>query len=125
MSYYHVEDLEVYQLAMSLADEIWHIVIKWSIMEKDTIGKQIIRSSDLIAANISEGYGRYHYKENKNFCLYSRGSITETKTWLQKARNRNLISEDQFQKLYTDLEKVHIKLNTYIKFIGKTLSLNK
>src|SRR6202012_1331726 len=108
-----LEDLEVFKLSEQLANEIWDIVISWNYFEKDTIGKQIARSADSISANIAEGFGRYHYKENKNFCYFSRGSLIETKGWLKKARHRNLISEDQFQVLLQKLEIIHIKLNAY------------
>ncbi|BBD65090.1 S23 ribosomal protein [Nostoc commune NIES-4072] len=37
------EDLEVYQLAEKLANEIWRIVKSWDNFTKDTIGKQIVR----------------------------------------------------------------------------------
>jgi four helix bundle protein len=119
MSYYSLEDLEVYQLAESFGDEIWFLVMEWGYFAKDTIGKQIARSADSISANIAEGYGRYHYKENRNFCYFSRGSIIETKGWLKKAKNRNLISEDQFNILFEKLQTIHLKLNAYLKFIGK------
>ena len=119
MSYYSLEDLEVYKLAESFGDEIWFLVIEWDYFSKDTIGKQIARSADSISANIAEGYGRYHYKENRNFCYFSRGSIIETKGWLKKAKNRNLISGDQFDILFEKLQTIHLKLNAYLKFIGK------
>lgn len=119
MKQYKLEELGTYQLAMQLGEEIWQIATKWNYLAVDTIGKQIIRSSDSIASNIAEGYGRYFYKGNKQFCFYSRGSILETKTWLRKARNRNLITEEVFDSLIKNLETIHIKLNTYIKFIDK------
>jgi four helix bundle protein len=122
MSYYSLEDLEVYQLAESFGDEIWFLVMQWDYFAKDTLGKQIARSADSISANIAEGYGRYHYKENRNFCYFSRGSIIETKGWLKKAKNRNLISEEQFDILYDKLQTIHLKLNAYLKFIGKQSS---
>jgi four helix bundle protein len=119
MSYYNLEDLEVYQLAESFGDEIWVIVNEWEYFARDTLGKQMARSADSISANIAEGYGRYHYKENKNFCYYSRGSIIETKGWLKKSRNRNLIDEERFTVLFEKLQVIHLKLNAYLKFIGK------
>jgi len=119
MSYYILEDLEVYQLAESFSDEIWAIVSGWEYFAKDTVGKQIVRSADSIGANIAEGYGRYHFKENRNFCFFSRGSILETKGWLIKSKNRNLINEDQFNSLFEKLQTIHLKLNAYLKFIGK------
>ncbi|HEY0030625.1 MAG TPA: four helix bundle protein [Bacteroidia bacterium] len=119
MGKYVLEDLEVYNLSNELADDIWNIATKWSFLAQDTIGKQIIRSSDSIAANISEGYGRFFYKENRQFCFYSRGSILETKTWIEKAKNRELITEEEYKNLFSKLELIHIKLNAYLKFIGK------
>jgi four helix bundle protein len=118
MSHHRLEDLEVYQLAESFSDEIWDIVITWDYFAKDTVGKQMARSADSIGANIAEGYGRFHYKENKNFCYFSRGSIIETKGWLRKSKTRRLIDEPKANELLNQLEIIHIKLNAYIKFIG-------
>ena len=119
MSFYNLEDLDVYQLAEKFGDEIWFIVDDWDYFAKDTIGKQMARSADSISANIAEGYGRYHYKENRNFCYFSRGSIIETKSWLKKSKTRELLSEEQFNLLYEKLQTIHFKLNAYLKFIGK------
>lgn len=41
---------------MNLADEVWEIVIKWDYFAKDTIGKQLTKSADSVAANLSEGF---------------------------------------------------------------------
>ncbi|MCD4769264.1 MAG: four helix bundle protein, partial [Bacteroidales bacterium] len=92
-----LEELQVYQLSMEIGEKVWNIVITWDYFLKDTIGKQMVRAVDSVAANLSEGFGRYHYKESKNFSYYSRGSLYETKTWLTKAYNRNLITEEEFQ----------------------------
>jgi four helix bundle protein len=81
---YTLEKLEVYQLAETFSDTIWNFVCNWKSFEKDTIGKQMVRSADSISANIAEGYGRYFYKESKQFYFYARGSIQETKSWLSK-----------------------------------------
>jgi hypothetical protein len=47
----HFENLEVYQLAEKLADEIWNIVIRWAIFPRDTVGKQAVRAADGVGAN--------------------------------------------------------------------------
>ena len=87
-----IEDLEIYTLADNFSNKIWVLVLEWDYFTKDTIGKQITRSADSISANIAEGFGRFHYKENKNFCYFSRGSLIETKGWLNKCKVRNLIN---------------------------------
>jgi four helix bundle protein len=114
-----IEDLEIYIMSETFANEIWDLVLHWDFFAKDTVGKQMVRSADSIGANIAEGFGRYHYKENKNFCYFSRGSIIETKTWLKKSKARELIDETTYQSLLSQLEAIHLKLNIYIKFIGK------
>jgi four helix bundle protein len=88
-----LEDLDLYNQCLNWEEKIWEIVIKWDYFTKDTLGKQFVRSSDSISANIAEGYGRYFYKENRQFCFYSRGSLLEAKGWLEKAKRRNLIEE--------------------------------
>lgn len=114
-----LEELEVYQLTMKLGEHIWEIVAKWNYFAKDTIGKQLVRAADSISANLAEGYGRFFYKENRQFCYYSRGSLYETKTWLTKAHNRELLNDQDFQVLQEDIEKIAFKLNNYINSIGK------
>ena len=117
-----LEEFRVYQAAMDLGEEVWSIVILWDFFAKDTIGKQLVRSADSIAANLSEGYGRYHYKEAKNFSYYSRGSLYETKTWLTKAFSRKLIGETEFNHMIEIIDLVSIKINKYINSIGKNSS---
>jgi four helix bundle protein len=119
-----LEDLQVYQLSMEIAERIWKIVVEWDYLAKETIGKQLIKAADSMAANLSEGFGRYFYKENKQFCYYSRGSLFETKTWLKKAQLRDLIDDQKFIHLNKDLDTIAIKLNNYINTIGTQKSSN-
>jgi four helix bundle protein len=113
-----LEELQVYQLSMKMGEEVWGIVIKWDFFAKDTVGKQVVRAVDSIAANLSEGFGRYHYNESKHFGYYSRGSLFESKTWLTKAFNRKLILENDFNNFTKEIDAIGIKLNHYISSIG-------
>lgn len=113
-----LDEFKAYQQAMKHGEEVWNEISKWNILEKDTMGKQLIRSCDSIAANLSEGLGRYHYKETRNFSFYARGSLFETRTWLTKARNRNLITMKQFDNFNTELDQIGKMINGYIKSIG-------
>lgn len=114
-----LEDFKTYHKAMEVGEKVWEVVAKWSYFEKDAIGKQLVRAVDSIAANLSEGLGRYHYKEIKNFSYYSRGSLFETKTWLTKANSRKLIDETTFKELIKELDVIGKMINTYIKSIGE------
>ena len=120
-----LQDFKVYQLAMELGSEVYDIVIKWDYFDKDTVGKQLVRSADSVAANLSEGLGRYHYKERKNFSYYSRGSLFETLTWLTKANQRKLIDQESFEKFEDDINTISIKLNHYIKTLQAKKEIKK
>lgn len=105
---------------MEIAEKVWSLVASWDYFNKKTVGDQLVRSVDSIAANIAEGYGRFFYKENKQFCYYARGSVIETETWLEKASNRDLITREEYSVLIVMLETIHKKLNGYIRSIGNT-----
>ena len=109
---------------MELSEIIWKLIEVWDNFPRSTIGKQVVNAADSIAANISEGFGRFHYKENKQFLYYARGSLFETKTWITKARNRNLIKEYDYNSLIEKIDSLGVKLNNYLKSIGKRTSKN-
>jgi len=88
-----LEDLEIYQPGLEIAEDVWKIVSEWGFFVKKTVGTQFVEAADTIAANVAEGYGRYFYKDRKQFCYYSRGSLMETRTWAQKAYAREFISK--------------------------------
>jgi four helix bundle protein len=115
-----LNDLEIYREAMDIGEEIWSIVLGWDFFARDTIGKQVVRSADSIAANLSEGYGRFHFKENQNFCYYSRRSAEETQTWIEKAARRNLVEREAARILYDRVETYKKRLNAYIRTIGSS-----
>jgi four helix bundle protein len=117
---YTLEKLEVYLLAEAFSDRIWTIVQQFDYFTKDTIGMQIARSADSISANIAEGYGRYYYKESKQFYFYSRGSIQETKAWLSKCERRKIVDENICRELINEAEKILAMLNAYVKFIVRS-----
>ena len=119
MSFNNIEDLEVHNRAFALSDNIWTEVNKWKdFFAKDTIGKQLVRAADSIDANIAEGYGRFHFKENKNFCYYSRGSLLETKGFVKKCKNRGLMSSTKSDELLSELDQMHKMLNAYITAVS-------
>lgn len=113
-----LEELKVYNLSMEVGEDCWSIVSNWDYFAKDTIGKQLVRAIDSVAANLSEGFGRYHYKETKNFGYYSRGSLYESKTWLTKAKNRKLITKEKYDEFANNINIIGKMLNNYIKSIG-------
>jgi len=110
-----LEDLEIYQLALEIGEYVWNIVDRWEYFPKRTIGAQFVDAADSVSSNIAEGYGRYFYKDRKQFCYYSRGSLMETKNWAIKSATRSLITQTEYDTLISKLQNLHFKLNSYIK----------
>lgn len=114
------EDLDVYRLAEDLGDRVWHIVIKWSRFAQNALGYQLVKAADSIGANIAEGFGRFHFAENRQFSRIARGSLYETRHWLRRAYKRGLLEEEAVNELRGLLEELAPRLNAYIKSIGKS-----
>lgn len=112
------EELRVYVMAEELADLIWNLTYKWERLARDTLGKQMIRSADSIGANIAEGSGKGSYQDNRRFIRIARGSLYETRHWLRRAYRRNLLTEDQIDKLKTLVDSLSPQLNAYLNSIG-------
>ena len=110
-----VYELDVYRLAEELSDLIWDAYDTWGAKAQQTIGCQIIRAADSIAANIAEGYGRYTPADRRKFYLYARGSFEETKAWLRKAIRRKVIAADEIGRYKTFIDELGPKLNAFIK----------
>ena len=110
-----IYELDVYQLAEDLSDLIWNAYDDWSTKAQRTIGYQIIRSSDSIAANLAEGYGRYTPPDRKLFYRYARGSFEETKAWLRKLIRRKIIATDDVDQYTKIIDELGPKLNAFIR----------
>lgn len=110
-----VYELDVYRLAEELSDLIWDAYDTWRAKAQQSIGNQIIRAADSIAANIAEGYGRYTPADRRKFYLYARGSFEETKAWLRKAIRRNVIGADEVGRYKAFIDQLGPKLNAFIK----------
>ena len=110
-----IYELDVYKLSEQLSDLIWYGYDVWSRKVQYTIGYQIIRSSDSIAANLAEGYGRYTPADRKLFYRYSRGSFEETKAWLRKLMRCKVIKKDQIADYTNIIDELGPKLNAFIR----------
>lgn len=108
-----LEDLRVLQGAEKVADELWGCILKWSPFARDVIGKQLAKAADSVGANIAESYGRFHYGEKLQFLYYARGSLFETKYWLNRCQARGLLPTPQIQSFAKQLTDIARQLNSF------------
>jgi len=116
MSHLPIEDTEVFQCFLSVAQEGWELVQTWERFAKSTIGRQLVRSLDSIGANLVEGDGRYGEAEGIHFFVIARGSARESKYWLHVAERRRLVSINRADELISRLEVGMRMLNGLINY---------
>ena len=122
-SYLKLNDISAYKISFHLSNYIWNIIINWDYFTKDTIGKQFTRSIDSISANIAEGFGRYNKKDKIKFYRYSFSSLKESLDWNEKAKIRKLLTEEQYEYILKELNKLPRELNYLIKFTNEKLTI--
>ena len=118
-----LNDIEAYKLSFSLSNYVWHIISSWKNFEKDTIGKQFVRSTDSISANIAEGFGRFGKKDKIRFFRVAQGSLYETLDWNEKSKVRHLIPLSDYNHILDVLHKLPKAINSLIKFTNNNLTI--
>ena len=78
---------------------------------------QMRRASRSTTHNIAEGYGKFHFQENIQFCRIARGSLFETLDHGIIALDEGYISEEKLDELRTIHNKTLLILNGYIKYL--------
>ena len=85
--------------------------------EKYNLNLQIRKAGVSATANISEGYGRFHYQEGIQFYRVSRGSLYELKDHLITCFDLSFIDTTIFEECIGFIEDAKVTLNGYINFV--------
>jgi four helix bundle protein len=113
----HFTDIEAWKLAKELRVASYKIVKLLPPEEKYNLASQMIRSAISCTANIAEGYGRFHYQENIQFCRISRGSMYEVQDHLITCLDNNYINEEEYDKAYNISTNAIKVIDGYIRFL--------
>jgi len=113
------EDLEVWQLCRNLRKEIYKITKTFPNDEKYVLIRQIRTAAISSTANIAEGFGRFHYQENIQFCRQSRGSLFEIIDHLITSHDERYIDDEKYNVLKALSYRCIKVLNAYIASIKK------
>ncbi len=89
--------------------------------ERYDLHSQILRSSRSTTANIAEGWGRYHYKENIKFLYISRGSVAEVLDHALEAKQCGYINQELLNSIRSHCEDCIRLINGYISYLKKAL----
>lgn len=113
------EDLEVWKVNRDLRIHISALIKTFPSDEKYRLVDQMIRCSRSITNNIAEGYGRFHFQENIQFCRHSRGSLFELKDHFLIAMEEKYINQEEFELYNSKINSALALLNGYINYLSK------
>ena len=82
--------------------------------ERFNLSMQMKRAALSVTNNIAEGVGRYHYKENIQFCRQARGSIAELIDDLNACFDETYVDKHSYDDMKAEAYRLIKVLNAYI-----------
>jgi four helix bundle protein len=114
----HFYDLPVYKACRAFRKKVSAFARKYfPKSEEYHLKAQVLDSARSITANIAEGFGRFHYQENIQFCRQSSGSLDETLEHMIAAYDDKYITKDILGEINKDYKECLKQLNGYIKYL--------
>ena len=112
------EELECWKACTEVRRFIMVITKVFPAFERFSLTDNMTRAARSATQNIAEGFGRYHYQENIQFCRQSRGSLQELIDQLITDKDEAYISEVQYEKGRELLNSAIALLNGYINYLS-------
>lgn len=116
---FNLENLDVWNEGRNFRKRISELTKKFPEFEKYKLKDQMIRASRSFTANIAEGYGRFHYQENIQFCRQARASLFELFDHFTVALDEGYIKTEEFEEYRKELFSLIKMVNGYIKYLIK------
>ena len=113
------EDLSCWQKARDLRNVVKDLISTFPDYEKYELVSQMRRASRSVTHNIAEGFGRFHFQENIQFCRISRGSLHELLDQFITALDEGYISEEAYKNFKKQVNTCLAILNGYINYLNK------
>jgi four helix bundle protein len=111
------EDLECWKACRDLRRFAAMIAKKLPREEEYRLKDQILRAARSSTANIAEGYGRFHYQENIQYCRNARGSVYEVLDHFITGNDEELLTAEMLIECRLKVEKSVSLLNGYIRYL--------
>jgi four helix bundle protein len=116
---HHFRELKCWQLSRELRKMLYTIAKCLPDYEKYGLASQIRRAAVSITANIAEGYGRYHFKENIQFCRQSRASLYECEDHLITCMDEDYIDKQKYDEVLNLMIETRKVTDGYIRYLEK------
>ncbi|MCX6376855.1 MAG: four helix bundle protein [Armatimonadetes bacterium] len=112
------EELDVWQVSMAVAVDLADLVEKFSHSYR-WLAQQIMRSSESVPSNITEGFERRMDGDFARFLGIAKGSAGETHSHLVYALRRRLVTQEEHDRFVSECIRVRKMLSRLIAYLRK------
>lgn len=119
-SFKSFEELDCWKGCTEVRRFITVLVKKYPKDEKFGLINDMKRAARSTTHNIAEGFGRYHYQENIQFCRQGRGSLNELIDQLITSKDEGFIEDEDYEKGRQLISKALVLLNGYINYLSRS-----
>ena len=119
MTKFRFQDLEIWKLAIQIADELFDIADQLERKRLYRFAEQLRASGMSMSNNIAEGSGSNSKKEFHQFLNIARRSTFENANILILIQKRELISKDVHEQLLDNLDLLCRKISNFQKSLHK------
>ena len=109
------EKLRVWQKALELSSLVHNVTREFPKEEMFILTSQIKRAADSITLNIAEGSTCQSNREFVKFLRYALRSNIEVVSCIFIAKERDIISKENFEKIYSMSEEILAMISALIK----------
>ena len=117
-SYKSFEELDCWKALREVRKFVYELVKKYPKEELYGLVQDMRRAARSTTHNIAEGFGRYHYQENIQFCRHSRGSLHELIDQLITSLDEKYITQEDYGQGRSLIDRALALLNGSINYLS-------
>ena len=118
-SYKSFEELDCWKAFREVRKFVYELVKKYPKEELYGLVQDMRRAARSTTHNIAEGFGRYHYQENIQFCRHSRGSLHELIDQLITSLDEKYITQEDYGQGRSLIDRALALLNGSINYLSR------
>ncbi|OGW17197.1 MAG: four helix bundle protein [Nitrospinae bacterium RIFCSPLOWO2_12_FULL_45_22] len=111
------EDIEAWQAARKLVQEVYRITKGIDFSKDYGLKDQIQRAAVSAMANIAEGFDDRSNQAFIQFLNYALRSVTEVQSHLYVALDQEYITQSNFDELYQQANRIKSIINGFIRYL--------
>jgi len=113
------EEIEAWQMARSLTDQIYQATRSGLFSKDYGLKDQTCRAAVSIMGNIAEGFDAGSRAEFARFLGYAQRSCSELQSELYVALDQHYVSDKEFTELHELASKTKSKIGSFIKYLNE------